>query len=110
MEGQRKSMSSDSPGFGELTGWTVLEQLSAEDGGASGKEAMAVRYAKPVACQVKTCQKDNGLNVDAAVFLLGVGCLTQSNVTPDIQEVGKANGAQVEPVCQGMADLKDALG
>ena len=55
LEGQGKSLSSDSPGLGGLTGWAVLEQWSVEDGGASGKEAMAVQDAKPVACQVKTC-------------------------------------------------------
>lgn len=90
MEGRRKSLSSDSPGLGELAGWAVLEQWSAEDGGASGKEATAVQDAKPVACQVKTCP-DNGLNVHAASFV------------PRAQ-------MEIEPVCQVVAGVINPRG
>ena len=88
MEGRKKSLSSDSPGLGELAGWAVLEQWSAEDGGASGKEeATAVQDAKPVACQVKTFP-DNGLNVYPASFVPGA-----------LKEI--------EPVCQDVAGVID---
>ena len=107
------SLSSGSPGLGELTGWAVLEQWVAEDGGASGKEATAVQNAKPVTCQVKTSPESKGLNADAASFVPGVSYSTRSNaelkvtqlLSPGVQEVVSANGAQVKmkSVCQGMA-------
>ena len=90
MEGRRKSLSSDSPCLGELAGWAVLEQWSAKDGGAFGKEATAVQDAKPVACQVKT-RPDNGLSVHAASLVLGAL-------------------VEIEPVCQAVAGVIDPRG
>ena len=120
MDSRGASLSSGSPGLGELSGWAVLEQWVAEDGGSSGKEATAVQGAKTITCQVKTGPSNKGLNADAACFVPGVRYAMPSKMeweatqllSPGVLEGVAVNEAQgeMESECQGVASEVNSHG